>query len=191
MRLRIPDPSLVVLCGPAASGKSTFAHRHFIETAIVSSDRCRAMIADDERNIAVSREAFALFHQIIESRLRYRRLTVADSTALQADARRTLRQLAGRMEIPAVLIVFDLQEETCCQWDERRSRRVGRPVIHQQWTRLQQALRQVHEEGYSQVVMLGEAELSKTRVEIVRAPAEAEGGSPIPNPVVRRKGDVD
>src|SRR5438445_9081066 len=59
MVVRVPDPSLVVLCGPAGSGKTTFARRHFRDTAIVSSDRCRAMIADDEANIRVSREAKA------------------------------------------------------------------------------------------------------------------------------------
>ena len=64
MRLRIPNPSLVVLCGPAGSGKSTFAARHFPPTAIVSSDRCRAMLADDERDLSVSPEAFRLFHTI-------------------------------------------------------------------------------------------------------------------------------
>jgi len=48
MRLTVPEPCLVILCGPAGSGKSTFAVRNFPETSVVSSDRCRAMIADDE-----------------------------------------------------------------------------------------------------------------------------------------------
>lgn len=108
MRLRIPDPSLVILCGPAGSGKSTFAKKHFPETAIVSTDRLRAMIADDESNMAVSGEAFDLFHQIVHTRLRRGRLAVADSTALSKDARRELRQLGRRARVPVILIVFDV-----------------------------------------------------------------------------------
>ncbi len=169
MVLHIPDPSLVVLCGPAGSGKTTFARRHFPETAVVSSDRCRAMIADDESNIRVSRDAFELFHRIIETRLRHRRLTVADSTALQPDARKALRQIARRWEVPSIAVLFDVPEGTCLQWDRRRSRRVGRPVIQRQRERFQQTLRSVPDEGFDQVVILGEEELDRTRVEIVKS----------------------
>jgi len=169
MVVRVPDPSLVVLCGPAGSGKTTFARRHFRDTAIVSSDRCRAMIADDEANIRVSRDAFELFHTIIEVRLRHRRLTVADSTALLPEARRMLRQIARRCEVPVIALLLDVPEATCLVWDERRDRRVGRPVIHRQWERFQQALRAVPNEGFDQVVTLDQAELDRTRVEIVNS----------------------
>ena len=167
--MRVPDPSLVVLCGPAGSGKTTFARRHFRDTAIVSSDRCRAMIADDEANIRVSRDAFELFHTIIEVRLRHRRLTVADSTALLPEARRMLRQIARRCEVPVIALLLDVPEATCLVWDERRDRRVGRPVIHRQWERFQQALRTIPKEGFDQVVIVGERELNSTQVQIVNS----------------------
>jgi len=169
MVVRVPDPSLVVLCGPAGSGKTTFARRHFRDTAIVSSDRCRAMIADDEANIRVSRDAFELFHTIIEVRLRHRRLTVADSTALLPEARRMLRQIARRCEVPVIALLLDVPEATCLVWDERRDRRVGRPVIHRQWERFQQALRTIPKEGFDQVVIVGERELNSTQVQIVNS----------------------
>lgn len=171
MVVRIPNPSLVILCGPAGSGKTTFVLRHFPATAVVSSDRCRAMIADDESNISVSRDAFELFHQIIGTRLKHRRLTVADSTALQPDARKDLRQIARRWEVPTTIILFDVSEETCQKWDERRQRRVGRPVIRRQWERFQRVLRDVSKEGYDQVVTLGEEDLAKARIEILRPAA--------------------
>jgi len=169
MVVRVPDPSLVVLCGPAGSGKTTFARRHFRDTAIVSSDRCRAMIADDEANIRVSRDAFELFHTIIEVRLRHRRLTVADSTALLPEARRMLRQIARRCEVPVIALLLDVPEATCLVWDERRDRRVGRPVIHRQWERFQQALRTIPKEGFDQVVIVDERELNSTQVQIVNS----------------------
>jgi protein phosphatase len=166
-RLVIPDPALVVLCGPAGSGKSTFARRHFRPTAVVSSDRCRAMISDDEANIRVSPDAFALFHFIIDLRLRHERLTVADSTALRREARRDLLALARRHRVPAVLIVFDVSEERAQTLNAHRpGRRVGRPVIREQWERLQEALRTVHSEGFDQVYILGEDEVGAVQVEV-------------------------
>ncbi len=165
MRIVIPNPSLVILCGPAGSGKSTFAGRHFSETAVVSSDRCRAMLADDEASMRASRDAFALFHQIIEGRLRYRRLAVADSTALNPDARRELRRIAHRYRMPVAIIVFDVPEATCVRWDARRGRRVGRAVIHRQGLQLQDALRWIPGEGYDQIAVLAEEDVTNAQVE--------------------------
>lgn len=168
MEVVLPDPCLVILCGPAGCGKSTFAGSHFIGTAVVSSDRCRALIADDEGELRVSGAAFALFHQIIDSRLRYRRLTVADSTALQPDARRDLRRIARRWKTPTAVLVFDVPEETCVRWNAARGRKVARSVIHRQGEQLQDALRRIPQEGYDQVTVLGPADIARTAVRIAR-----------------------
>ena len=42
MTIRLPDPCLVVLVGPAGAGKSTWARRWFDRAAIVSWDDLRA-----------------------------------------------------------------------------------------------------------------------------------------------------
>src|SRR5712692_8636473 len=65
MTIKLPRRTLLVLCGPAASGKSTFAEQRFRETMIVSSDHCRALICDDVTNQQVNRDAFDLFYYII------------------------------------------------------------------------------------------------------------------------------
>ncbi len=182
-RITLPNPVLVVLCGPAGSGKSTFARRRFRETTIVSSDRCRAMISDREANITVSPEAFELFHFIIDLRLRHRRVTVADSTALRREARHELLTLARRHGVPAVLIAFHVSEERAQKWNVNRRRRVGRPVIHEQWERLQEALRTVQGEGFDQVYILGEDEVGTAQVQIA---AGSQRGAP--SPASRRDG---
>ncbi|NBO92451.1 MAG: hypothetical protein EBV06_09110 [Planctomycetia bacterium] len=124
MELIIPELSLVLLVGPSGSGKSTFAHRHFRSTEIVSSDRCRAMICDDENNQIVSREAFELLHHVVRQRLLWRRLTVVDTTNLQAEARRPLIDLARRYHYLTCAIVFDVGEAVCQQQNAARVERI-------------------------------------------------------------------
>lgn len=116
----------------------------------------------------ISPAAFALFHQIIDSRLRFRRLTVADSTALHPDARRELRRIANRWRAPTTLLVFDIPEETCLLWNARRPRRVERAVIRRQRRQLDETLRRVQQEGYDQVVVLGPAAVERKAVRIER-----------------------
>ncbi len=48
--IKVPRRTLLVLCGPAACGKSTFVAQRFGATTIVSSDYCRALICDDIAN---------------------------------------------------------------------------------------------------------------------------------------------
>src|SRR5712691_10360740 len=78
MTIDLPRRTLLVLCGPAGSGKSTFAARRFKATMIVSSDRCREMICDDVSNQQVNRDTFDLFYYIIRKRMYLGRFTVAD-----------------------------------------------------------------------------------------------------------------
>ena len=70
MCIVLPDPCLVVLIGPAGSGKSTLAARLLRPTEIVSSDACRALVADDPRARDADADAFALVHRVVGARLR-------------------------------------------------------------------------------------------------------------------------
>ncbi|CUT02884.1 AAA family ATPase [Candidatus Kryptobacter tengchongensis] len=79
LKIKINPRTLVVLCGVAGSGKSTFAKKFFKRTQIVSSDHCRALISDNPANQAVSKHAFDLFYFIIEKRLLVRRLSLVFS----------------------------------------------------------------------------------------------------------------
>jgi len=63
-------------------------------------------------------------------------------------------------------VVFDVPEATCRLWDARRERKVGTAVIRRQWEMLQDALRRIPGEGYEQTVILSEADVAKTRVEV-------------------------
>src|SRR5713226_4951577 len=128
MTIKLPRRTLLVLSGPAASGKSTFAEQRFRETMIVSSDQCRALICDDITNQQVNRDAFDLFYYIIRKRMYQSRFTVADSTALHPDARRGLQELARRYGYLGCLLIFNISAEICLERDRERERMVGEQV---------------------------------------------------------------
>src|SRR5262245_23336417 len=64
VKVRIPKLSLVALIGASGSGKTTFARRHFLATEVITSDFCRALLADDENDQRVTDQAFELLHTI-------------------------------------------------------------------------------------------------------------------------------
>ena len=102
----------------------------------------------------------------LDAEVRRGRLAVADSTALHPDARADLRRIARRAGAPVAVIAFDIPEATCRTWDARRERRVGPAVIHRHCEMLQDALRRLPGEGYEQVVVLGEADVTEARVDV-------------------------
>src|ERR671921_186594 len=113
MRLEIPTPSLIVLIGPSGCGKSTFVRSHFRETEVISSDRCRALVSDDEADQSATRAAFEVLHLIVAKRLERCRFTVVDATNVNADARRALLEIARRNHLPCDAVVFDLPVDAC------------------------------------------------------------------------------
>ncbi len=168
--LRLLRPSIVVLCGPAACGKSTFAERHFRATQIISSDWARARIADDDRDQRYNAQAFALVHFLIEQRLTVNRLCVVDSTALGASARKELLDLAKKFQVPATLILFNVPLETCIQRDAKRERSVGQSIVERQYQAFEQSKETIRQEGFDQVVEFQEGDLEKVQIEILFRP---------------------
>ena len=165
--LRVPPSALIVLVGPAASGKSSWAARHFEGTQIVSSDTCRAIIADDESDQLASHDAFRLFHFIISERLKRGLMTVADSTALQPTARSELLKLAAQYHRPVIAVVFAIGADLQTDWNMRRNRHVPNPVLAKHQQQLRQALAVMCDEGFQQIaVMRTPEEIRRLQVRI-------------------------
>ena len=108
------------MVGVAASGKSTFAARHFAPTEVLSSDRLRGLITDDPSAQGATDDAFDLLHRICAMRLRRGRLTVVDATNVEAWAREELLAMARRHRRPSVAIVLDLPLATALERNAAR-----------------------------------------------------------------------
>src|SRR4051812_13360364 len=155
MTIKIPKLSLVVLIGPSGSGKSTFARRHFRPTEILSSDFCRGMVADDENDQAVTRDAFDVLRFVAAKRLALGRLTVIDATNVQPEARKPLVELARQHHCLPVAIVLDLPERVCHERNAGRpDREFGPHVVRNQKSQLRRSLRGLRKEGFRHVFVL-------------------------------------
>ena len=177
-RVRLVRPSIVLLCGPAACGKSTFAQHHFRPTQIISSDWARARVCDDERDQRFQTQAFALVHFLTELRLGLNRLCVVDSTALTTPHRREYLELAKRFQVPCVVFLFDVSLEKCIERDRLRERTVGSPVIERHYLAFNQTKTDIRQEGFDQVIELRDEDLDKVQIEIIFRPVAQPAGPP-------------
>jgi protein phosphatase len=158
MQIDIPELCLVLLVGPSAAGKSSFARRHFLPTEVVSSDDCRAMLADDPGDQSVTDDAFELMHHIVGRRLRLGRLAVVDATNVQPAWRKGWIALAKQYHVFCVAIVFDLPEKLLLERHAQRGdRHFGDHVIRHQRQDLLRSLRGLEREGCRFVHVFREA----------------------------------
>ena len=159
MKIAIPELCLVALIGPTGAGKSSFAASHFMPTEVVSSDICRAMVADDATDQAATPDAFALLNFIAATRLRAGRLTVIDATSVQPQARKSLVALAREHDCLPVAIVLNMPESLCLARNrERPDRQFGSQVVRRQADQLRRSLRGLKREGFRHVFVLNSPE---------------------------------
>lgn len=153
--LTIPDPGLVVLIGPAGCGKSSFARRHFGAGEVLSSDDFRELVAGDASDQRATPAAFALLGHALDERMKRRRFTVVDATNLTRRDRRRLLGVAGKHDLPAVAIAFDLPLEVCQQRAAARTERtVPEDVVARQYATFRRHLTGIGDEGFAEVAIL-------------------------------------
>lgn len=148
----LPSPCVVVLVGPGAAGKSTWAAAHFPADAVVSSDRLRALVGTGEDDIAASTDAFALLDQVIAARLARRLSTVIDTLGLDADRRRGWLELARRHDLPCVAVAFDTPAAECRARNRNRAKRIPAEALSAQLRGWRQARELLVTEGYDAVL---------------------------------------
>ncbi|MDR1870391.1 MAG: AAA family ATPase [Deltaproteobacteria bacterium] len=166
MIITLPSFSLVVLVGISGSGKSSFAARWFSPTEVISSDRLRAMITDDEANQSSSSAAFDILHRLANYRLGHGRLTVIDATSTRKPARLELTRLAQSHNRPAVALVLNPPLEVCLSRNSQRSGRVTpEEVVKRQSQQLIKSLETIETEGFSQVHVLNAQEIDLAKIE--------------------------
>ncbi len=154
-QITIPDFALVVLIGPTGSGKSSFARKHFLETEIVSSDNCRALVSDDETDLGATADAFDLLNYTAAIRLKRRLLTVIDATSVRREDRARLVQLARKYHALPVAVVLDIDPKICHDRNQSRPNRdFGEHVARNHSKSLRRGLRGLQKEGFRQIQVM-------------------------------------
>lgn len=152
MQIDLPDFSLVVLIGSTGSGKSTFAAKHFLPTEVISSDRCRGLVADDETDQGVTIDAFDLVREIAGKRLKHRKLAVIDATNVRAADRKPWIELARKWHALPVAIVIDPGIDVCTERNRTRpERNFGGQVVQRMTSEIRRGLGGLQREGFRQV----------------------------------------
>ncbi|MEO1722158.1 MAG: AAA family ATPase, partial [Pseudomonadota bacterium] len=170
MKIAIPDFALVVLIGATGSGKSSLARKHFLETEIVSSDHCRAIVSDDETDQTATRDAFDLLRYTAGVRLKRRKLTVIDATSVRREDRASLVKLARQYHALPVALVLDIDPDLCHARNQgRENRGFGPHVVRNHAKALRRGLRGLEKEGFRQVHIMRSPEEAEA-IEIAREP---------------------
>lgn len=167
MRIEIPQLALIALVGASASGKTTFAHKYFKDTEVLSSDFFRGMIGDDENDQSVTNEAFELLFKAADMRLTLGRSAVIDATNLQKNPRKNILDLAKKQNVHAVAIVLDIPLKTLVERNAQRGdRECSEGVLRRHCEQLHASIRTLKKEGFRYVYVVGENDIDD--VEIVR-----------------------
>lgn len=153
--LALPPRALVLLIGPAGSGKSTWARARFRPTQIVSSDELRAWVSDDAADQGATRDAFTVLHVLARARVARGLLTVIDATNLLPGSRRPLLELARRHGRPTVAVVFDVPLAELLARNADRERSVPADAVRKHHAQLAQALTVLPAEGYTAIIGAG------------------------------------
>jgi alkanesulfonate monooxygenase SsuD/methylene tetrahydromethanopterin reductase-like flavin-dependent oxidoreductase (luciferase family)/predicted kinase len=163
--VHLPAPCLVVLVGPGASGKSTWAATHFAPEAVVSSDRLRAVVGAGEDDVTASNDAFAVLDEVVRMRVGRGLTTVVDTLGLDPDRRAAWRELARARRMACVAVAFDTPAAECRSRNRGRAKRIPTDVLTAQlrgWPAVRDGLA---DEGFDQV-------LTPQPVRVVAAPFE-------------------
>src|SRR4029077_3412918 len=151
----------------AASGKSTFADRHFLADCVVSSDRIRGEASGPPYVASV----FAELHRQVQLRLAEGRVAVVDATNTDWMWRAELIADARRYGRRAIAIVFNLPLDACLARNAARSRIVPTSVIGRQVADVARDVDRLDLEGFAAVhVLHSAADVDAVSVEIEKGP---------------------
>lgn len=119
---------LLVLVGAPASGKSTWARKHFRRGEIVSLDQLRRAVSGDESNQDATPYVVPIANDLIRARLAFAQTTVVDATNFEEKVRREYWSIGCGYGATTGVVVFDTPLDVCLARNAMRPKRRRVPV---------------------------------------------------------------
>lgn len=139
-------PTLYVLCGPAACGKSTYAAT--FNAVVVSSDEVREELFGDASIQKDNDRVFEIVNQRVEKALALGHDVVYDATSIKSYTRRNIIQ---RFDARFVAVWFDVSKDECLERNAKRSRQVPEKVIARMFRQFEIP---THSEGFDAIIKI-------------------------------------
>jgi predicted kinase len=137
----VEQKSLVLLMGLPGSGKSTFAHEHFPEDSIISTDNIRREISNNPSNHVISNKAFILARRLVQERLKNGEVAVIDAQNLSELNRKAFVEEAEKEGASIQVITLNIDADTAVERDKGRTRPVGEKYIRERARHFDHGLR--------------------------------------------------
>ena len=181
--IRLPDPCLVVMIGPAGSGKSTWAASWFERSAIVSWDDLRAVVGQHRHDLRASADALEVLELIVTKRMARRLLTLVDSTALEPSFRTRMRALAGRAGVACHAVLVETPERECRARNRARPEAVPSSLITSQLRVMTATISAIEDEAFDAVHRASDEAVVVVPTELYATPLAAKQQSEDPMPM--------
>lgn len=173
--MTVPDPALVVLIGASGSGKSTWAAARYRTQEIVSSDALRAVVGSGPADLDASVDAFAVLEQIVAARIGRGLTTVVDTLGTDVPRRRAWLDAGRRAGLPAVAVVFHVDQAECRRRNRARDRPVPAPALTAQLRRMRDVPDELAAEGWDVVL-----DVTTSAEPMPNPPGSAKSAEPAP-----------
>ncbi|WP_141431101.1 polynucleotide kinase-phosphatase [Bacillus sp. 03113] len=194
----LPHAGIILLIGPSNSGKTTFLKTWIGQgilkpSEVVSSDQFRLLVGDtdfidwsnrpkDEGDILlndyqlISQKAFEAMDSMIETRAQLGKLTIIDATHLYSEDRKRYIELAHKLHVPSMAIVFDIPEEILLKRDANRDFPRGKRRVKQQAQTFLKNKRFIKKEGFRSLYIVRHDEVEQIQLSRKMNPLEVEVG---------------
>ena len=152
MDVALPSPSLVVLVGAPASGKSSWAAEHFRPEQVLCADTLRGIVGEHELDLAASDDAFEILDRMLAMRMGRKLTTVVDTTGLDDARRRSYLELARASGVPAVAVRFATSAAECKRRNRERAHPVPAKAMDTMLKRFREVASSLDDEGWDLVI---------------------------------------
>ena len=130
----LPEGALVLLVGPPAAGKSTFAAAlvaagEVASEDVLSTDTYREVLTGDALDLTSDKKVWAEVRERLVEKMAAGRTTVVDATNLFARRRARHIRVAREYGRPVVAVRFDVPAADLLERNERRERVLRESVV--------------------------------------------------------------